>query len=622
MNFLGFQELWEKLISGDESVEIEAKRAESSIGRSIIETVSAFSNEPGRGGGYLLLGVDAAKEDPTEPSYRVSGVADADKIQADLATQCRTLFSIPIRPQITLHVDDGKIVLVVFVPEVSAHDKPVYIKSQGLSRGAYRRIGSTTQTCTEEDIEYFYQDRTHKTFDETTVVETSFDDVDPVAVAEYRRARAEVNPNASELAYSDSDLLDSLAATSRGEGNASLTIAGLMLFGKEAAIRRHFPMARVDYIRVEGREWVPDPERRYQAVEMRGPLLILLPRIIAHVLSDIPIAFALSGSDVHRRDVPIIPRTVIREAVVNALMHRSYRQRSPVQIIRYSNRIEIRNPGHSLIPDERLGEPGSVARNEKLAAVLHEVGLAETKGTGIRAMREAMIRANLTLPTFESDRQKDTFTVLLLVLHLLGPEDLAWLERFKDLGLSEDEARALIFVREVGAIDNLSYRSINSLDTLKASGRLRRLRDFGLIEQKAQGNATFYAPTARLLGRESVSLSEELNPSDKALPEGLPSLPEGFPPLPPSLADIVKSLGQRSNPKEVRAVIAELCAWHPLRPVEIAAILNRNSDYVRNTYLTPMIRDGVLKYLHPDNPAHPQQAYVARQHTLFDSDPE
>jgi ATP-dependent DNA helicase RecG len=51
---LTFIELWEKLVSQDETVEIEAKSA-SDIGKSILETVSAFANEPGRGGGYLIL---------------------------------------------------------------------------------------------------------------------------------------------------------------------------------------------------------------------------------------------------------------------------------------------------------------------------------------------------------------------------------------------------------------------------------------------------------------------------------------------------------------------------------------------------------------------------------------
>jgi len=174
-----------------------------------------------------------------------------------------------------------------------------------------------------------------------------------------------------------------MAWTAQPSGAICATIAGLILFGRPAALRRHFPLARVDYIRVEGREWVENPDRRYQqTVELRGPLLTLIPRVVSQVLDDIPKAFSLAEDRLHRRDLPLIPRDVIREAVVNALMHRDYRPREPVQIIRYSNRLEIRNPGYALVPDERLGEPGSLSRNEKSAAVLHEVNIAETKGTG------------------------------------------------------------------------------------------------------------------------------------------------------------------------------------------------------------------------------------------------
>lgn len=53
---------------------------------------------------------------------------------------------------------------------------------------------------------------------------------------------------------------------------------------------------------------------------------------------------------------------------------------SPIQIIRYSNRIEILNPGYSLKDMDSLGTPGSRLRNPAIAAVLHELNWAETKG--------------------------------------------------------------------------------------------------------------------------------------------------------------------------------------------------------------------------------------------------
>jgi ATP-dependent DNA helicase RecG len=182
------------------------------------------------------------------------------------------------------------------------------------------------------------------------------------------------------------------------------TVAGLMLFGKPVALRRCFPMMRVDYIRVPGRDWVPQPDRRFDTVDLRDPLLPLIRRALAAVLDDLPKTFALHEGDLQRQDIPAIPLRVIREAIVNALMHRNYRSHSPVQIIRYANRLEIRNAGFSLKSQDQLGEPGSALRNPKIASALYDTRLAETKGSGIRVMRESMAQAGLTPPLFESDR--------------------------------------------------------------------------------------------------------------------------------------------------------------------------------------------------------------------------
>jgi ATP-dependent DNA helicase RecG len=613
MTLLTFDELWSRLNSGDESCEIEAKRSEE-IGSSIHETISAFSNEPGRGGGYILMGVIRATES-LFPDYKIVGVRHPDKLQRDLATQCREVFNIAVRPQITVEQHNRKTVVIAYIPEAQPHEKPVYIKSKGLPRGAFRRIGSTDQHCTEDDVALFYQLRDHRSYDETAITETTTDDFDKQAIKEYRRVRAEVNPGASELRLSDRELLYALAATTGERNRPYATIAGLLLFGKASALRRHFPMMRVDYIRVEGREWVPDPARRYQAIEMREPLITLIPRVINQVLSDVPKTFSLSEDSIYRKDVPLIPRAVIREAVVNALMHRNYRLRQPVQIIRYANRIEIRNPGHSLVPDDRLGEPGSLTRNEKIAAVIHEANLAETKGTGIRTMREAMARANLTAPLFESDRERDSFTVTLLVHHLLSAEDVEWLAQFKDCNLNDDEAKALIVFREMGAINNAVYRDINRVDALNASGHLRRLRDLGLLEPRGKGSATYYIPARRFLAamQTSSSLIRMPNPTDETLPVGLnptdKALPVGFPGLPAHLSEAVANLGQRATPDEVTYVILKLCRWRALQVSELAVILNRSQRYIQETYLRALVRSGDLQYTYPDNPAHPHQAY-------------
>ena len=124
------------------------------MGKSTLQTVCALSNEPGLGGGYLLLGVERTP-DLFIREYRAVGITDPDKVQADLASQCASMFNRIVRPEMWSEIVDGAVLVGVFVPEVPAGDKPIHFSAQGLPRGAYRRIGSSDQKCTEDDLLVF-----------------------------------------------------------------------------------------------------------------------------------------------------------------------------------------------------------------------------------------------------------------------------------------------------------------------------------------------------------------------------------------------------------------------------------------------------------------------------------
>ena len=212
---------------------------------------------------------------------------------------------------------------------------------------------------------------------------------------------------------------------------------------------------------------------------------------------------------------------MIREALANATMHRSYQIHSPVQIIRYSNRIEVINPGFSLKDMADLGSPGSRLRNPAIAAVLHDLHWAETKGSGIRTMRRLSAEAGLPLPEFNSDRQRNEFKAILLLHHLLTEDDYRWLRELAGNTLTAEEAKVLIYTRETGAVDNTACRDLSGLDTLAASRVLRRLRDKGLLEKQGSGSRTYYT----LLNPERLP---DRHPEQGRLPLGaLAGTPEG-----------------------------------------------------------------------------------------------
>lgn len=108
-------------------------------------------------------------------------------------------------------------------------------------------------------------------------------------------------------------------------------------------------------------------------------------------------------------------------------------------------------------------------------------------------MRILMEKAAMVPPTFESDHGANQFSTRLLLHHFLN-EDIIWLQEFKSYELNDPQKRALIFVREAGAIDNATYRQINGVDLMKASVELRALRDADIIEQKGKGRYTYYIP--------------------------------------------------------------------------------------------------------------------------------
>jgi ATP-dependent DNA helicase RecG len=195
------------------------------------------------------------------------------------------------------------------------------------------------------------------------------------------------------------------------------------------------------------------------------------------------------------------------------------------------------------------------------------------------------------------------------------------------------------------------------VDTLAASKALRRLRDAGLFTQKDRGSATWYQPTARMLARDEPGGGKDgaggAQPTAELAAQGagkagLSSNPRGLSSnpgaltsnlgaqdsnprhpdlrnellddprrlallneLPGALAARVGAIGQRRPPQEVQELVVALCELRPWRAEEMAALLGRNAETVRQNYLRPLLRAGRIAMTRPDKPNDPDQAYRA-----------
>ena len=654
------KELFAELNSFDENRRIEAKSA-SAVGKSMMETVCAFANEPGLCGGYLLLGAKrTGMAEDGRPIYEPENIENTDKIQSDFVAMCNSMFNVRIRPIINVEEYLGKTVIVVKIEELPESQKPAYFAKRGLPEGAFRRIGPSDEKCSEEDMYLFYQSA--DTYDSCIVDDADLDDIDENALNFYRKLRKEVNPDAEELTLNDVDLLRALGAIKKNkQGGYDLTYTGLLVFGKQMSLRRLVPSFRVDYIRISGNQWLADGDNRFeQTIDMRGPLILMVNKACSAVMDDLPKGFELKKDSMQASTPAILPNKVLREAIVNSYIYRSNRVNQPIQIIRYSNRIEIHNPGYSLKPQDDWGEPGSMLRNPRISEIFHDTNLAETKGTGIGAMRRLMKEAGLMPPTFESNHDANKFTARLLLHHFLSKENMEWLAQYAEFGLVNEQKLALVFVREVGAIDNATYRQLDSSIThARARLEIHKLCNLGFLEKKGQGRNTYYIRTSKV-----VSLGERLRPQNEKIPPQHGTLDEKIPPqhgtldekippqhgtldekippqygtlgekippqhgtfeiesqpksrnellreLPKGLQERVAKLGKWASRDKVSQLLVDLCAFKPYSYEELALIIQRAAKPMKDKYIKPLRLANKLFYWIPEMINHPLQKYVA-----------
>ena len=211
---------------------------------------------------------------------------------------------------------------------------------------------------------------------------------------------------------------------------------------------------------------------------------------------------------------------------------------------------------------------------------------------------------------------------------------MEWLAQYAEFGLVNEQKLALVFVREVGAIDNATYRQLDSSIThARARLEIHKLCDLGFIEKKGQGRSTYYIRTSKV-----VSLGERLRPQDERLLPQHGTLGERYQgederyqgklgtieeecmlkpraelvrELPNELQERVNNIGNRASRETVCQLLIDLCAFKPYSYEELASILQRSPKALKDKYLKPLRLANKLFYWIPEMINHPLQKYVA-----------
>ena len=353
------------LIKEGEGLTVEFKeRYTPKIDRDIV----AFANSKG---GLLLLGVD--------DRGKVVGEKLTNRMKAEINAIARNCDP-------SIHIKKirqaGKIVVV----EVAEGDEKPY----GSSSGFYRRLDAVTQKMTQREVRSIFRETDDMSFEDITCRDLSLKDISLKKIKSFlHEANMSYKISKANLA----SFLTSLSIYRKDKINN----AGALMFASK--VEKFIPHAESIFASFKGM----DKTNIYDRNDVRDDLLIQFSEAVAFLKKHLNVRSEIRGFD--RFDIYEIPLDALREAVVNAIVHREYRITGTSIYVRiFDDRVEIENPGG--LPDgitKRDFGKSSVRRNPIIADLFHRMGKVERMGSGIERMRDLMRKAGLKEPVFEMD---------------------------------------------------------------------------------------------------------------------------------------------------------------------------------------------------------------------------
>lgn len=374
-----------------ESQTIELKSAHQGCPTRIYDSLSSFSNQ--NEGGVILFGIDE-KDD-----FSIKGVYDAQDLQKKVAEQCKQMEP-PVRALFTVCDIDGKKIVSAEIPGVDVDLRPVFYKGVGRIKGSYIRVGESDEQMSEYEI-YSYEAFRKRIRDELrTVDDEKFSLINNERISHYLN---EVKKEKDNLAksVSDDDILELMGITKGGKP----TLAGLMCFSIYP--QAYYPQLCITAVALPGTEQgisgIND-ERFIDNKRITGSIPEMLDSAVDFVRRNSR-NITIIDSNGRRIDKPEYPVKAVREAILNALVHRdysSYTENIPVRIEMYRDRLEIINSGglYGNISINELGQVRPDTRNPALANILEVLHYTENRYSGIPTIMNEFASNNFPMPVF------------------------------------------------------------------------------------------------------------------------------------------------------------------------------------------------------------------------------
>jgi ATP-dependent DNA helicase RecG len=416
----------------------------------LIKTCVAFANGIG---GKIVIGVD-------DKSKEIIGIDE--KVRNRIYDEFPNSLYDATSPSLLAEIYEKRFgessVIIIEIPY--GIKKPVFIKSDGTPKGIYLRAGSSTRRASLEYVEELMRENKRINFDEEII-------------------HAEIDILSKEMLKNIFKRIDTtrlviekiINHSSTHSGKYYPTVAGILTFCDMPHL--YVQEAVVHCTRFRG----TDGRDIIQSQEIQGNLEKQIEISFQLIKSWLIRDYKLLGSKLMGN--MIIPEIALREAIINALIHRKYWIPGAIKIALYDDRLEIFNPGNfpGLLDLNHLGDGTTYLRNPNLARIARRLGVVEKLGTGIRSILESCIKAGIKKPEFieGADSVKVVFSFLPIK---------------ENFSIDEEKLLALFDMRhEIKLRDVEEYLNI-SRNT--ATRRLNQLIKAGKIERQGKGPAVRY----------------------------------------------------------------------------------------------------------------------------------
>jgi ATP-dependent DNA helicase RecG len=604
----------------NENFEVEYKSAIQGFPREFWKTYSAFANTAG---GIIVLGVNEKRT-----GFTIEGLTDEqinyytkqfwDEVNNPNTTNKNLLNNHDIQ---VIEIKEKKL-LIFRIPFAARTERPVYLTRNPLGN-TYKRNHEGDYRCTDDEVKRMLADSSAELKRDSAILENfTTSDFDPVTIKLFRQLFNSSKPDHPWHALDDLELFKKVGAyrIDRKSKQEGITLAGLLMFGKSDSIRDQdqlpdfFPDFRERLSTEPKIRWT---DRIYPDGTWENNLLQFYMKVWPKLSSTLPKPFLL---DKDQRIDETPTHTALREAFVNALVHADYALSGNIVIELDTEKFVFSNPGTLLVSIHQYYAGGiSECRNPALQQMFMLIGRAEKAGSGVDKIMTGWQESHWRRPFLEIENQPDRVKLTLPMFSVIPDAVLNELNAIYDdvSNLTADELTALSFCQIEGSISNQRLQYVLNMHSADITTLLKKLCANDFLESDNNGRWTTYklkekvaTSTPKVDTSKKVATSLE-NTDNQTIAKSKVDTSDAKVDTSNIKVDTSDMVATRTklSKAQLEEEIMKICQSDYIKMEEVAKLLGKSNDYLKNKIFPDMIKAGKLEKRYPFTHNHPEQGY-------------